>query len=286
MTMPLTTRVALSAGRMALEGAGVETSALDARLLLEAAMDVDTVRIVAEPDQTLDTRQEEQYHRFLERRRNREPISQILGRRAFWKDEFVVTADTLTPRPDSETLIELAVDHFRRGAPRRILDLGTGTGCLLLSALREFPDAAGIGVDLSPGACQAALRNARILGLDSRTRIICGNWGTAIGGSFDLILCNPPYIADRERETLPPEVAEFEPRQALFAGVRGLDAYRELIPGLAADLAPGGALIVETGHGQGPSVSQILMESGVCVAARGRDLANRERCLLATVAHT
>ncbi len=286
MTMPLTIEAALSAGRTALEGAGVETSALDARLLLEAAMDADTARIVAEPDQALDTRQEEQYRWFLERRQNREPISQILGRRAFWKDEFEVTADTLTPRPDSETLIELAVDHFRRGAPRRILDLGTGTGCLLLSALREFPDAAGVGVDLTPGACRAALRNARRLGLDSRTRIICGNWGTAIGGVFDLILCNPPYIAERERETLPPEVTEFEPHQALFAGVRGLDAYRALIPGLAAKLAPGGALIVEIGHGQGAGIGQILMESGFYVAARARDLANRERCLLATVAHT
>lgn len=286
MTMPLTIEAALSAGRTALEGAGVETSALDARLLLEAAMDADTARIVAEPDQALDTRQEEQYRSFLERRQNREPISQILGRRAFWKDEFAVTADTLTPRPDSETVIELAVDHFRRDAPRRILDLGTGTGCLLLSALREFPDAAGVGVDLSPEACQAALRNARMLGLDGRTRIICGNWGTAIGGVFDLVLCNPPYIADPEEKDLPPEVTEFEPHQALFAGVRGLDAYRELVPGLAANLAPGGALIVEIGHGQGPGVSQILMESGFYVAARARDLANRERCLLATVAHT
>ena len=286
MTMPLTTKAALSAGRTALEGAGVETSALDARLLLEAAMDADMARIVAEPDQALDTRQEEQYRSFLERRRNREPVSRILGRRAFWKDEFEVTAETLTPRPDSETLIELAVDHFRSDAPRRILDLGTGTGCLLLSTLREFPDAAGVGVDLSPGACHVALRNARILGLDGRTRIICGNWGTAIGGIFDLILCNPPYIADQERETLSPEVAEFEPRQALFAGAQGLDAYRELIPDLAANLAPGGALIVEIGLGQGPSVSQILGESGFYVAARARDLANRERCLLATVAHT
>ncbi|MDE0539895.1 MAG: peptide chain release factor N(5)-glutamine methyltransferase [Rhodospirillales bacterium] len=286
MTMPLTIEAALSAGRTALDGAGVETATLDARLLLEAAMDAGTARIVAEPDQALDTRQEERYRSFLERRRNREPISLILGRRAFWKDEFVVTADTLTPRPDSETLIELAVEHFRRGAPCRILDLGTGTGCLLLSALREFPDAAGLGVDLSPGACGVALRNARTLGLDSRTRIICGDWGTAIGGIFDLILCNPPYIADRERETLSPEVREFEPRQALFAGVQGLDAYRELVPELAANLAPGGALIVEIGHGQGPGVSRILMESGFCVAARARDLANRERCLLATVAHT
>jgi len=286
MTMPLTIEAALSAGRTALDGAGVETSALDSRLLLEAAMDAGTARIVAEPDRALDTRQEEQYRRFLERRRNREPISRILGRRAFWKDEFVVTAETLTPRPESETLIELAVEHFRRGAPRRILDLGTGTGCLLLSALREFPDAAGLGVDLSPGACRAALRNARILGLAGRTRIICGNWGTAIGGTFDLILCNPPYIADREQETLSPEVREFEPRQALFAGVRGLDAYRELIPELAANLAPGGTLIVEIGHRQGPDVSRILVESGFCVAARARDLANRERCLLATVAHT
>ena len=286
MTVPLTIGAALSAGRMALEGAGVETSSLDARLLLEAAMDVDTARIVAEPDQALDTRQEEQYRSFLERRQNREPISRILGRRAFWKDEFVVTADTLTPRPDSETLIELAVDHFRCGAPRRILDLGTGTGCLLLSALREFPDATGVCVDLSPGACRVALRNARILGLDSRTRIICGNWGTAISGIFDLILCNPPYIANREEEKLSPEVTEFEPRQALFAGVRGLDAYRALVPELAANLAPGGALIVEIGHRQGPGVSRILMESGFYVAARARDLANRERCLLATVAHT
>ena len=199
MTMPLTIEAALSAGRKALDGAGVETSALDARLLLEAAMDAGTARIVAEPDRALDTRQEAQYRSFVERRRNREPISQILGRRAFWKDEFAVTADTLTPRPDSETLIELAVDHFRRGAPRRILDLGTGTGCLLLSALREFPDAAGVGVDLSPGACQVALRNARTLGLAGRTRIICGDWATAIGGTFDLILCNPPTSPSRSR---------------------------------------------------------------------------------------
>ena len=215
---------------------------------------------------------------LVARRASGEPLAYITGSRAFWTIELRVAPGVLIPRPDSETLIEAAVAHFAgTSGPRRILDLGTGSGALLLAALAEWPAATGVGIDRSVAALTIARENAAALGMADRAEIIAGGW-SGTGEAFDLILCNPPYIAADER--LPRDVADHEPHSALFAGVDGLDDYRALAPLLPAQLAPGGVACLEIGSTQGLAVSALLQAQAMVVQIR-HDLAGHQRCIAA-----
>lgn len=211
---------------------------------------------------------------LVDRRMGDEPVAYILGHREFWSLDFRVTPDTLIPRPDSETLVEAAL--AAAGPAPRVLDLGTGSGCLLLSVLHERPGGWGVGVDRSEAAARVARDNAARLGLAARAAFVVGDWTGAIGARFDLILANPPYVGTSE--TLDREVAGYEPRSALFAGPDGLDDYRRIIPALGALLTPAGSAHLEIGHAQADLVWEIAAAAGFTPALR-RDLAGRPRCL-------
>ena len=216
---------------------------------------------------------------LVRRRTAGEPLAYIVGHRDFWTIRLAVAPGVLIPRPDSETLIEAAVDHFAgTSGPKRVLDLGTGSGALLLAALAEWPEATGVGIDRAPEALAIAKGNAETLGMADRARMIEGGWA-GTGEAFDLILCNPPYIATDE--PLPRDVADHEPHSALFAGADGLDDYRVIAPLLPAQLAPGGVACIEIGATQGGAVASFMASQGLVVHIR-HDLAGRDRCIVAT----
>ncbi|WP_375286901.1 peptide chain release factor N(5)-glutamine methyltransferase [Sphingomonas sp.] len=253
------------------------TPRLDAELLLAHALDISRERLLLTlSDQAVPPA----FADLVERRARHEPIAYITGTRAFWTIDLKVGPGVLVPRADSETLLEAAVAHFAgTSGPRTILDLGTGPGTLLLAALDQWPNATGLGVDASSQALDYARRNAAALGLADRARLEMGNWLADRDAGFDLILCNPPYIA--ADAALPPEVSAYEPAEALFAGADGLDAYRVLAPQIARALASGGVACIEIGHDQGESAAGLFRVEGFSLELR-RDLAGRDRCLVAT----
>jgi release factor glutamine methyltransferase len=251
-----------------------DTPRLDAELLMAHALgETRETMLLAAQDRPVPAR----FESYLERRLAHEPIAYITGRRAFWTIDLHVTPAVLIPRPDTETLIEAALDHFGASGPRRILDLGTGSGALLLAALAEWPHATGLGVDMSEAALAVAEDNAAALGLERRARFEHAGWETGASGAFDLVLCNPPYIA--EGEQLPEDVYGHEPHTALFAGVDGLDDYRRIAAQLR--LPAGGAACIEIGHEQAKSVSRLFRDHGFDVRVR-QDIAGRDRCLSVT----
>lgn len=253
----------ISAGKR-LEGAGVSSARLDARLLLAEVLKVDPHVLFAYPENDLTAEEDERFASLLERRAAREPVSHILGRREFWSLPFTVTNAVLDPRPDTETLIEAVLEQAPdREKPLRILDLGTGSGCILLTLLSEYPNASGVGVDISEAALSVAKKNARDLELDRRADFIQGSWGKNIEGPFDVIVSNPPYIPEGEIDGLEPEVARFEPRLALSGGMDGLDCYRLLAPNIASLLVPGGVAALEIGIGQNKNVEDLLIRAGL-----------------------
>ena len=219
----------------------------------------------------------EDFDVLVSRRLAHEPIAYILGKQAFWTIELAVTPAVLIPRPDSETLIEAAVAHFGRAGPRRVLDLGTGSGALLLAALAEWPAATGLGIDTSADALEVAKANAAALGMADRARFELGGWDRAQGGDHDLVLCNPPYIATDEQ--LPPGVVDHEPHAALFAGADGLDDYRAIAPLL--QLPPEGCACIEIGATQSAAVSQLFAAQSYMIEIK-RDLGGRDRCVVLT----
>jgi release factor glutamine methyltransferase len=219
------------------------------------------------------------FEALVARRAAREPLALILGRREFWSLEFAVSSATLIPRPDSETLIEAALAAFAdRAPPRRVLDLGTGTGCLLLAALSEFRGAIGVGVDRSAAAAALAARNAASLGMADRATFVCGDWASALDGRFDLVVCNPPYIPSSDLRDLMPEVARYEPHSALDGGADGLAAYRRLLPELHRLLTPNGFAALELGAGQGETVAGLARDAGFSATMR-KDLSGIVRVL-------
>lgn len=265
-----------------LMAAGIETSRLDARLLLGEVLGLEPQAVFSRPQLEPSAAELERFGALLTRRLAREPMSHLLGRRGFWTLEFKVTADTLDPRPDTETLIEAVLGSLtERGRPRRILDLGTGTGCILLTLLTELGFATGLGVDKSPAALEVARDNAQSLGLAGRAAFQLGDWGAGLEERFDIIVSNPPYIPDGDIDGLEPEVAVFEPRLALAGGPDGLDCYRVLAPQMAGLLAPGGVVALEVGMGQAGDVAAILAAAGLPRTAARRDLGGVERCVWA-----
>lgn len=256
---------------------GIDNPRLEARLLLAHAQGVSQKDLVRDPSAPA---RMDLFQPLLDRRMAHEPLALIVGHREFWSLDFAVSRDTLVPRPESETLIEVAIASFAgRPAPVAIVDLGTGTGCLLLAALSEFPTAFGIGVDRSPAAAALAARNASALGLAKRTALVCADWTSALDGRFDLILCNPPYIATSELAGLMPEVAEYEPPSALDGGPDGLAAYCRVLPDLPRLLNPDGLALVELGAGQSGLVSEVAAEAGLTSELR-HDLAGIARTIV------
>nr|NUR36775.1 peptide chain release factor N(5)-glutamine methyltransferase [Sphingomonas sp.] len=254
-----------------------DTERLDAELLMAEALHIDRDKLLLSPP---DRRVPDRFWKMVERRKAGEPIAYITGRRAFWNIELHVGPGVLVPRPDSEVLIASAIEHFEGGdGPKRILDLGTGPGTLLLAALDVWPDASGIGIDESRQALSYASANARRLGFEPRVKFRIGNWAKGLKETFDLVLCNPPYVP--EGAELGSGVREYEPGEALFAGSEGLDAYRELAPQLPNLLNPGGVAAVEIGHDQAAAVTALLARDGLR-AKVAKDLGGRDRVLLLT----
>ncbi|CAN7579088.1 peptide chain release factor N(5)-glutamine methyltransferase [Phenylobacterium sp. LjRoot225] len=264
--------------RQQLEAAGVAGPVIDARLLVEAAAEATRVDIVTDPHRPLTAEQQARLEDYLARRSRREPVSHILGRKGFWKIMLQVTPDVLTPRPDTETVVEYVLRDFPEHAPWHVLDLGVGSGAILLSILAERPAAKGLGVDVSEEALAVARENAANLGLAGRTALMRGDWTWGLGdASFDLVVSNPPYIASHVIETLEPEVRDHEPRLALEGGPDGLDAYRTLAPEILRVLKPGGRFAVEIGYDQKDAVEALFREAGAAEVITLRDLADRDR---------
>jgi release factor glutamine methyltransferase len=253
---------------------GGASARLDAEVLLAHVLGVQRGWLLLNLHEKIDPKH---YDLLVERRARGEPVAYITGMREFWSLPLTVTPAVLIPRPDSETLIEAAIASGI--SPQRILDLGTGSGALLLAALSQWPQATGLGIDASVPALGVALENAIALGMAQRARFKPGFWAEGLAEQFDLILSNPPYIADDE--PLSPEVKAHEPHLALFAGPDGLDAYRRILPALAGLLAPGGVAVLEIGHQQAAAV--LALAANVCPALSGnvrQDIAGRDRCVV------
>lgn len=268
--------IARAASRLA--GAGVPDPGRDARLLYRWASGMDGAALTAGLSDPAAPAEIARFDRAVDERMSRVPVAQITGRRAFWGRDFIVTPDVLDPRPETETLVALALQG---PAPVRMLDLGTGTGCLLLTLLAEWPQATGIGIDVSTAALDVARRNAAALNLADRAELRHGDWLDGIDGQFDVVISNPPYIRESGIPGLAPEVRDHEPRMALTPGGDGLGAYRAMAAGLARVLAPGGRFFAEIGAGQADDVAAIFGGHGH-MTGQHRDFDGRVRCISVT----
>ncbi|MEQ9145656.1 MAG: peptide chain release factor N(5)-glutamine methyltransferase [Parvibaculaceae bacterium] len=259
----------------------VASPELDARLLLSVATGISDVSLIADPDVSVDAEACARLETLVRRRLEGEPVSRILGTREFWGLEFLLGSETLDPRPDSETLIEAVLEAVDdRQAALRVLDLGTGSGCLLLALLSELPNATGLGIDCAEGALAVARQNAEHLGLAGRVQFQQGDWGKGLEPGFDLVVSNPPYIPTPDLDGLGREVRDHDPLRALDGGADGLDAYRVLAPCTERLLVPGGLAFWEFGIGQADDVSQIAEEASLTVAGTARDLGGLARVLI------
>jgi release factor glutamine methyltransferase len=251
-----------------LRSAGLSSAELDARLLVGAAVGLDLTGMVMAGSRRLVAQESRDLEKFRERRLAGEPVARLLGAKEFWGLPLQLSPATLVPRPDTETVVELALETGRKApqSPLRLADIGTGSGAILLALLSELPAATGLGTDISVAALQAASGNAERLGLAERAGFVACNYAAALSGKFDLVVSNPPYIRSAEIASLPVEVRQYDPLVALDGGPDGLDAYRALIPEAARLLAPGGALVVEIGYGQGAAVRELMSAAGLMPA--------------------
>ncbi len=282
VTAPVTVREALRGVQERFRAGGIDTPELDARLLLQAATGLRHEDIVMEASRRVTVEALAQLEGMVTRRLKREPVSRILGVRAFWNADFKVTPETLDPRPDSETLVEGVLAHADKAKPLALLDLGTGTGCLLLSLLQELPLAAGLGIDISAGAVETARLNAVTLGLSGRVEFMEKDWKELTPLSlYDVVIGNPPYIALPEIAELAPEVRKYDPITALSGGPDGLDCYREIAALLPRILAKNSLVALEIGAAQAADVKGILGKAGLVVLQTLTDLAGHDRCIIA-----
>jgi release factor glutamine methyltransferase len=264
-----------------LVAAKIDSAAVDAKLLMAHGLSCDRAALVSQSERALSSQEREAIEVLAAQRIARMPISQILGYKDFWQDRFIVSADVLTPRPDSETLIEAMLDYRpKRDAAYDILDLGTGSGCLLLSLLREYPNALGLGIDQSAPALAIATQNAQALGLQARASFSLGHWMQTLQSRYDMVISNPPYIERAEIDTLEPEVKEHEPMAALSGGDDGLDAYRQILASLPKVLNPNGICVMEFGAGQEGAVAALATECGLKVREIKEDLAAIPRAII------
>lgn len=276
----MTRAQALRDVRQRLRDAGIESFSLDARLLLLHALGIDEMALVREPDRSLSAPDRDALEALVARRMAREPVARILGEQEFYGLRFFLSEDTLIPRPETEMLVDEVLRRIAPDAPARILDLGTGTGCILLSILHHRPHASGIGIDRAGGAVATARRNAAMHGLSSRAEFRSGDWASGLSGRFDLAVSNPPYIDSGVVPRLAPEVSRHDPGLALDGGVDGLDAYRAIVPALPELLRSGGAALLEIGFDQARRVSALAETSGLDVAEVRQDLAGHDRMLV------
>ena len=261
----------------------IDSPELDARVLVGAALGLDLTGMIAAAARPVTAAEAARLEDFAGRRLKGEPVARILGSREFWGLPLQLSAATLVPRPDTETVVALALQMLRAGpdADRpRIADIGTGSGAILLALLSELPDAMGVGTDISAAALRTASANARNLGLARRAAFVACDYVSALSGPFDLIVSNPPYIRSAEIKDLASEVRDYDPLGALDGGSDGLEAYRALIPQAARLLAPGGGLALEVGHDQGADVEQLMAAAGLTLRGPPRtDLAGIPRAV-------
>ena len=261
--------------------AGIEAPQREARLLMAHVLDIAAAELALVPDRPVGPNEAARFDEAVDRRAGREPFAYITGSRDFWTLELEVSPATLIPRPDTETLVETALKVVgHASAPVRILDLGTGTGAILLALLAELPRAEGVGVDVSDGALEVARRNAVRAGLGERARFSKSSWWSHAGSDYDLIVSNPPYIPSREIEDLDADVRDFEPRLALDGGPDGLAAYRAILSIAAQRLSENGAVLFEVGAGQASDVAAMMRASGLPYTAIRRDLGGIERVVV------
>jgi release factor glutamine methyltransferase len=278
---PLTIKQILIANIPLLRSYSGDLAVLEARVLLCHVLACTRSDLISEPDRKVSSDQQAQFKDMIERRSRGEPIAKIIGEKEFWGLPFKVTADTLDPRPDTETLIEAVLEYVDKGsASSNILDLGTGTGCILLTLLHELKNSKGVGVDISPAALQVAQENAKRLGLENQATFIQSDWGEKVEGLFDLIVSNPPYITEADFENLAPDVRNFDPKLALNGGVDGLDCYRKIAPIIDKYLAKNGFFAIEFGINQERQVERILRENNLTVLEIRKDLAGIFRTIL------
>jgi release factor glutamine methyltransferase len=269
---------AWTSARDRLKAAGIDQPVIDARVLLEAAADATRADILTDPYRPLTDEQVATLEAYVERRMKRQPVSHIVGRKGFWKIMLNVTPQVLTPRPETEMLVGLALQSFDERARFSVLDLGVGSGAILLAILAERPGARGLGVDVSEEALAVARENAANLGLEGRTVLLRGDWTAGLqDASFDLVVSNPPYIASAVIETLDPEVKDHEPRLALDGGPDGLGAYRVLAGEVLRVLKPGGLFALEIGHDQGGAVEALMAAQGADDVRVLQDMAGKDR---------
>ena len=263
--------------------AGIDDADADARVLAGHALHLDRARLISQSDRVLEAREVNAISGLAARRLKREPVSRILGRKEFWSLALAITPDVLVPRPETETVVEGALDFVVRSGLRmeklRILDIGTGSGALLVALLNELPNATGIGTDISRAALEAAQINVAQLGFESRCRLIACDMAAGVEGQFDLVVSNPPYIARGEIASLAPEVRDYDPMMALDGGDDGLTAYRSISADAKRILAQGGRLFVEMGAGQEPAVRELFTKAGLVVGIARNDLAGTPRVL-------
>lgn len=271
---------ALATLRKALAGAGFETPALDARMLLLDALEIEPAELIMRPDAPLTQAQAETLNAFAVRRLACEPVARILGVREFWGLPFRLSPETLVPRPDTETVVETALALVPdRNTALRIVDFGTGSGAILTALLHELPRAEGIGIDLSEAAARTARDNAQANGVGPRALFAVGHWAQALDGCFDLVVSNPPYIPSPVVATLDPEVRDYDPGLALDGGEDGLDPYRVLLAEAERLLSPGGLMVLEIGFDQADAVSRLAAAQGLETVRLARDLSDKPRCM-------
>jgi release factor glutamine methyltransferase len=263
--------------------AGIEAADVDGRLLVGHALHLDRARLIAQSDRILEAREINVISALAARRLKREPVSRILGQKEFWSIALAITPDVLVPRPETETVVEGALDFVVRGGLRmeklRILDIGTGSGALLLALLRELPNATGTGTDISTGALKVARENAARCGVEGRCTFVVCDIASVVEGPFDLLVSNPPYIAHNEITSLAPEVKNYDPTVALDGGDDGLAAYRAIAADAKRLLAPGARMFVELGAGQEAAVRDLFTNAGLIAGIARTDLAGIPRVL-------